>query len=181
MSKSYRQMGAMSKNIMASHQSQLKAIEQLRKETADQISHIAKERDKLNAYIFKIATDIAQSTDPIEKEKKQYTKESQEKSINNLDRLQSIWEGFDEIQDTLKEQLEAHSKQIGLLLHILEADAENYKQVAGVISLNESEIEALGNLPDLSKLLEVIENIKKGEAEILKQLDKIGKSDSLGD
>jgi len=180
MSKSYHQMGTMSKNIMAAHQSQLKAIEQLRKKTANQISQIAKERDKLNAQISKIETEIIQSTDPIEEAKKQYTKESHEKNIDNLDRLQKIWEDFDEIQDILKRQLEEYSKQIGLLLHILGADSENYKQVASIISLRESEIEALGNLPDLSKLQQVIEQIQKNETEILKQLDKIGKPDYLG-
>ncbi|OQW93155.1 MAG: hypothetical protein BWK79_12650 [Beggiatoa sp. IS2] len=177
MTKSYRQIATTSKSIMATHQSQLKIIEQLRKKTHAQIDKITKERERLRKEQEKLLSKIETgSIDPIERQKKEYTNESYEKNIDSLNRLQKVWEDFDGVQNTLKDQLKAYSDNIGLLLHFLKVDAETYKQVTNVISLRKTEVIALDNLPDLSKLSKlrgVIAQIQNGEKEILEQLEKI--------
>lgn len=169
----YRRIAAMKTDILTTHRAQLELIKNLKTSTLSNVDDAEKRQQDYSALLAKAKTELANTTDPLDKEKWQFSVESYENMIKTFRAQETIWNKFHETQGNLETQLREHSRKIEVLLHFLEMNAAVYEQAANVMLLQKNTVAISTKLTDLSKLQTIITKIEESEEVIDKYVQEI--------
>ena len=174
--RNYQEIAAMAPTIMAKHQEQFKMITALQHKTFRNMERITQQQQHYQELIKKnqaVATNLIQLNQSLEKQKIQFAIDSYNTILQTLYAQQTIWNKFYEAQGILEQQLKNYSEKIGILLYILNINAQLYEQAANVALLRSTTVVALNNLTNLTELQKIITAIASSENDINQWLSKI--------
>jgi hypothetical protein len=169
----YREIAAMSQDIMATHQTQFELWGQLKNKT---LNNIAKLEKKKQTYLFKlkeIEAQLPNMENSLEKQKAGFSIKGYKNILQSLDTQHKIWYKFYGQQENIEGKLHSHSEKVGLFLHYLNINSQIYEESANMLLLNKSAISTLDDLTNLSELQKLIADIKKSEKDIRQWLEKV--------
>jgi len=173
--RSYQEIAAMAPSIMAKHQEQFDVIKDLKSKTFYNIEKIEQQQKKYQKLLERTQQEVSSSqlNNSLEKQKTQFSIDSYNNILQTLYAQQAIWNKFYEAQEILEQKLKKYSQKIGILLYILNINAQLYEQAANVALLHNTTIVSLNNLSHLTELQKIMTEIEGSENEITQWLSKI--------
>jgi ribosome-associated translation inhibitor RaiA len=173
--RSYQEIAAMAPAIMAKHQEQFKIINEFKSKTFYNIEKIEQQQKKYQELLEKTQQEVSSShlNNSLEEQKTQFSIDSYNNILQTLYAQQAIWNKFYEAQEILEQKLKKYSEKIGILLYILNINAQVYEQAANVALLHNTTIVSLNNLSHLTELQKIMAEIEGSENEITQWLSKI--------
>ena len=173
--RSYQEIAALAPTIMAKHQEQFKVIKELQSKTFHNMERITQQQQSYQELIKKGQDELnlTQLNNSLEKQKIQFAINGYNNILQTLYVQQTIWNKFYEAQGILEQKLKNYSQRIGVLLYILNINAQLYEHAANVALLRSTTIVALNNLTNLTELQKIITEIESSEADINQWVSKI--------
>jgi len=173
----YREIAAMTKEIMATHQTQFELWGQLKNKT---LYNIAKIKTKKQTYLSKlkeIETQLPNVENSLEKQKAGFSIKGYKNILQSLDTQHKIWHKFYGQQENIEGKLRSHSEKVSLFLHYLKINSQIYEESANMLLLRKSAISTLDDLTNLNELRKLIADIEASEKDIRQWLETVRTSE----
>lgn len=172
-SQTYKEIVAMSSNIMKAHQQQFEIIKDLKKKTLYNLEKIDQKNHKYQSLLSDAKSKLFELDNRLEKQKWQFSIDGYKNIIDTLYTQRKIWSKLHKVQEILETKLHTHSQRIEVFLHILDINAQIYEQSANVALLRKTTLLKLNNLINLSELQSIIADIEKSENEVRQKRKKL--------
>ncbi|MCK5876941.1 MAG: hypothetical protein KAG43_04845 [Candidatus Marithrix sp.] len=169
----YKEIAAMSSDIMLIHQQKLNIIKNLKQKTLANVNKIEQKYQEYKVLLSKTQNELKTIDNSIEKQKLTFSINGYNAIMQTLIEQRKIWDKFYNEQEIITNKLSKHSQKIKLLLHVLGINAQIYEQSANVALLHKNSVLKLDNLVDLPELQKIINNIEISEINILEWLEKL--------
>jgi len=173
----YREIAAMSQDIMATHQTQFELWRQLKDKTFHNIGKLKKKKQTYLSKLKEIETQLPNIANSLEKQKAGFSIKGYKNILQSLDAQHKIWHKFYGQQENIDGKLHSHSQKVGLFLHYLKINSQIYEESANMLLLNKSAISTLDDLPNLSELQKLIADIETSEKDIRQWLETVRTSE----
>jgi hypothetical protein len=173
----YREIAAMSKDIMATHQTQFELWGQLKNKTLYNIAKIEKKKQTYLSKLKEIETQLPNVENSLEKQKAGFSIKGYKNILQSLDAQHKIWHKFYGQQENIEGKLRSHSEKVSLFLHYLKINSQIYEESANMLLLNKSAISTLDDLTNLNELRKLIADIEESEKNIRQWLEKVKSSE----
>jgi hypothetical protein len=173
----YREIAAMSQDIMATHQTQFELWGQLKNKTLNNIAKLEKKKQTYLSKLKDIETQLPNIENSLEKQKAGFSIKGYKNILQSLDTQHKIWHKFYGQQENIEGKLHSHSEKVGLFLHYLNINSQIYEESANMLLLRKSAISTLDDITNSSELQKLIVDIKESEKDIRKWLEKVRTSE----